>query len=72
MTIRLVILFFEGTFVELLQTESTDKVFWVELFVHGCDTSSSDWFMTACTKRATFGMIMSLTIRVALVVKEAC
>lgn len=49
MTIRLVVLLLESSFVELLQTESTLKVFRVKLAVHGRDASTGDGLLAAST-----------------------
>ena len=38
MTVRFVPRFLECSLVELFQTETADKVFWMKLSEHGCDT----------------------------------
>lgn len=70
MTIGLVVLFFEGSLVKLLQTERTDKVFRMELPKHGCDTSPHDWFMACSTQRTPFEMVVGLTIRLPFEIEE--
>lgn len=70
MTIWPIILFFKCPFIQLLQTESADKMFRVELFIHGRYTSPRDWFLAACTQGTTFQVIMCLTVRKTFVVKE--
>lgn len=70
MAVRLVILLFECSLVELLQAEGTDKMLRVELAVHGSDAASCDRFATASTEGPTFGMIMGFTVRHSIVVKK--
>ena len=38
MTVRFVSLLLECSLVELFQAETADKVFWMKLSEHGCDT----------------------------------
>jgi len=69
----LVILLLKGSLVELTQTEGTDKVFRVELLVHGRDTATGDWFVTASTEGATAGVVVRLTVWHTFMVEEtAC
>lgn len=68
--VRFVVLFFKGSFVELLQTEGTHKVLGVKLFGHGCDAASCDWFLTAGAERASTFMVMHFTVRLAVVLEE--
>lgn len=69
--VRLVILFFEGALVKLLEAKSTHKVLWVELLAHGRDAAAGDGLLAAGAQRATALVVMGLAVRLALVVKEA-
>ena len=70
MAVRFIVLLFEGSFIQLLKTEGTDEMFGVKLAVHGCYTPPSDGFLTAVAKGATMSMVMDLTVRHALMIKE--
>jgi hypothetical protein len=61
-TIRFIVVLLESAFVQLLQTETTDKVFWMELAVHGGHTPSSDRLMTSGAKSSLPSVKVSLTI----------
>lgn len=61
-TIRLIILFLECPFVELLQAEGTHEMFRVELLAHGSDTPAGDGLLTAGTQGAPLGMIVGLAV----------
>lgn len=54
MAVRLVVLFFKCAFIQLFQAEGANKMFRVEFSMHGRNTSTSDWFLTIITERATF------------------
>ena len=71
MTVGLVILFLKRAFVQLLQTERTDKVLWMKLAVHRCYAAASYWFMTTGTQRAALSVIVGLAVGLAFVIKEA-
>ena len=46
MTVWFVSLFLECPLVELFQTETADKVFWMKFSEHGCDTPTlKQWFI---------------------------
>ncbi len=47
MTVGLIVLLLEGTFVELLETEGTNEMFRMEFAMHSCNASTSDWFLAA-------------------------
>lgn len=61
-TIRLVVLFLECSFVELLQAEGTNEMFRVELLAHGSDTPAGDGLLTAGTQRAALGVVVGLAV----------
>jgi len=69
-TVRLVVLLFERALVELLEAERADEVLGMVLAEHGSDAAARDGLVTASAQRTTFGMIVSLTVRLALVVVE--
>lgn len=71
LAVGLVVLLFEGAFVELLEAESTHKVLWVELLAHGCNAAAGDGLLAARAQRAAPLVVVRLTVRLALVVKEA-
>lgn len=71
LTVGLVILFLEGSFVELLEAEGTDKVFWVKFLGHGSDAASRDGLLAAGTQRAAAFVIMHLTVGLPIMLKEA-
>lgn len=70
MTVWLVLVLLEGALVQLLQAEGTDKVFRVKLFKHGRDATTGNGLLTSGTQRASFGMVMSLTVGPASVLEE--
>lgn len=47
MAVRFVVLFFEGSLVELLEAEGADEVLGVELAEHGRDAAPGDGLMAA-------------------------
>lgn len=71
LAVGLVILLLEGAFVELLEAESAHKVLWVELLAHGSDAAAGDGLLAAGAQRAAPLVVVRLTVRLALVVKEA-
>ena len=71
MAVRFVVLFLEGTFVELLETERTHKVLRVKFTMHGSDATACDWLLTAVAQCASAGVIVHLTVRSAFMLKEA-
>lgn len=70
MAVRLFVTLFECSFVQLLETESADKVFWVEFLAHCCDASTKDWLMAAVAKTTSTFVVVKLTERLVLVLKE--
>lgn len=70
MAVRFVVLFLEGTLVQLLQAERTDKMFWVVFPKHGCDASTSNRLAAACTQGSPLGMVVGLAVWHTLVVEE--
>lgn len=70
MAVRFVVLFFEGSFVELFQAESTHKVLRVELLGHGRDAASCDRLLTAGAEGAAALVVVHFTVRLAVVLKE--
>ena len=70
MTVRFIILFLEGPFVKLFQTECTLEVFWMKLLLHSCDASASDGFVAPSTEGAPHCMVVNLTVWDATMVKE--
>lgn len=61
-TIWLVPLFLESSFVQLLETETANKVFWMKLAKHGSDTATRYCLVTASTEGTPQGMVVSLTV----------
>lgn len=47
LAVGLVVLLFEGAFVELLEAERAHKVLWMELLAHGCDAAAGDGLLAA-------------------------
>lgn len=70
MAVGLVILFFKSAFVELLEAEGTHKVLGVELLGHSCDAASGDGLLAAGAERAAPLVIMHLTVRLTVMLKE--
>ena len=71
MTVRLRLVFPEGSFVELAKTEYTDEVFGVEsLSAHCSDTAACDWLRAAHAKRAPSLVVVDLTERVPFELKK--
>ena len=71
MAVRLVVLFLEGTFVELLEAKCTHKVLGVKFTMHSSDTTACDRLLTAIAQCTSPGMIVHLTVRSAIMLKEA-
>lgn len=70
MTVRLVVLFFKGSFVELSEAEGADEVFGMELPEHGRDAAACDGLVTASAERTPLPMVMSLAVRLTFVLEE--
>lgn len=70
MAIRLIILFFEGTFVKLFQAKRAHKMFRVKFAGHSSNTSPTNGLMASSTKGTSFGMVMELAVRLTIVIKE--
>lgn len=71
LAVGLVVLLFEGSFVELLEAEGTDKVFWVEFLAHGSDAASRDGLLAAGAERAAALVVMHLAVGLPIVLEEA-
>lgn len=71
LTVGLVVLFLEGSFVELLEAEGTDKVFRVKFLAHCSDAASGDGLLAARAQRATAFVVMHLTVGLPIMLKEA-
>lgn len=71
MAVGLVVLFLEGTFVKLLKAECTHKVLWVKFTMHRSDAPACDRLLTAVAQCTSAGMIVHLTVRSAIMLKEA-
>ena len=71
MTVRLVILLLESTFVKLLEAECTNKVLRMKFTMHGSDTPACDGLLTAVAESASAGVVMHLTVWSTIMFKEA-
>lgn len=71
LAVGLVVLLLEGAFVELLEAESAHEMLWVKLLAHGCDAAAGDGLLAAGAQRAAPLVVVRLTVRLAIVVKEA-
>lgn len=71
LAVGLVVLFFEGSFVELLEAEGTDKVFGVKFLAHSSDAASCDRLLATGAERATALMVMHFAVRLPVMLKEA-
>lgn len=65
LTVRVVAMLLECTFVEQLQTEGTSKVVRMELLSHGRNALASDGFLALSTQSTSLGMVMDLAVRLA-------
>lgn len=70
MTVRLFVLLFERSFVELLQAEGAHKVLRVKLLGHGGDAAARDRLLAARAERAAALVVVNLTVRLAVVLEE--
>lgn len=61
--VGLILLLLERALVQLLEAEGADKVFRMEFLKHGRNATSRYRLRAAGAQRATFGMIMCLTVR---------
>jgi len=68
--IWLVPLLLECPLVQLLQTKTAHKVFWVKFSEHGGDTSARDRLMASCTEGAPEGVVVRLAVGSTLVFEE--
>lgn len=68
--VGLVVLLFEGAFVELLEAEGADKVLRVELARHGGDAAARDGLLAARAERATLFVVVDLAEGAAAVLEE--
>lgn len=71
LAVGLVVLLLEGSFVELLEAEGTDKVFWVEFLAHSSDAASCDGLLAAGAERAAALVVMHLAVGLPVVLEEA-
>lgn len=71
LAVRLVVLFFEGSFVELLEAEGTDKVFRVKFLAHSSDAASRDRLLAPRAERAAALVVMHLAVGLPVMLKEA-
>lgn len=71
LAVGLVILFFEGSFVELLEAEGTDKVFGVKFLAHSSDAASCDRLLATGAERAATLVVMHLAVGLPIMLKEA-
>jgi len=69
-TIRLVALFLECSFIQLLQTKAAYEVLGMELPEHGGDAAAGDWFVAAGTQRPPQRVVVRLAVRKTLVLEE--
>ena len=69
--VGLLVLLFEGPFVELLQAEGAHKVLRVELPGHGGDAAAGDGLLAARAERAAALVVVDLAVRLAVVLEEA-
>lgn len=70
-TVGLIILLFKCAFVQLLQTEGTDKMLRVELAMHGGYTTARDRLLTTVTQRPPTRVVVHLTVGHTFVLEEA-
>ena len=68
--VGLLVLLLEGALVELFEAEGADEVLGVELLVHGGDAAPRDGLHAPRAQRPPLGVVVNLTVRHALVVKE--
>lgn len=68
--VRLLVLLFERSFVELLQAEGAHKVLGVKLLGHGGDAAASDGLLAAGAQRAAALVVVDLTVGLAVVFEE--
>lgn len=71
LAVGLVVLFFEGSFVELLEAEGTDKVFRVKFLAHSSDAASCDRLLATGAERAATLVVMHLAVGLPVMLKEA-
>ena len=70
MTVGFVPVFFEGSFVELLQAEGADKVFRVKLSKHGGDAAAGNRLAAAGAGSTAHLMVVVLAVRETLVLEK--
>lgn len=70
MAIRLIVLFFEGSLVELSQAEGANEVFRVEFPEHGCDAAARDGFVASGAERSPLAVIVGFAIWLPFMLEE--
>lgn len=71
LAVGFVILLFEGALVELLQAKGAHEMLGMELLGHGGDAAARDGLLAARAQRAAPLMVVDLTVRLPVVLKEA-
>lgn len=71
LAVGLVVLFFEGSFVELLEAEGTDKVFGVKFLAHSSNAASCDRLLATGAERAAALVVMHLAVGLPVMLEEA-
>lgn len=71
LAVGLVILLLEGALVKLLEAEGAHEMLRVELLGHGGDAAAGDGLLAARAQRAAALVVMHLTVRLPVVLKEA-
>ena len=57
---------FERPLVEQFEAEGTGEVLGMKLLSHGRDALASNWFLALSTESTTLGMVVDLTVWLAL------
>lgn len=71
LAVGFVVLLLEGALVELLQAKGAHEMLGVELLGHGGDAAARDGLLAAGAQRAAPLVVVDLTVRLPVVLKEA-
>lgn len=70
MTIRLIVLLFKGSLIELSKAKGAYEMFRMELAEHGCDTAAGDGLVAPRAEGAPLAVVVSLAVWLAFVLEE--
>jgi len=70
MAVGLVILFLEGSLIQMLKAKRANEMLWMKFAKHCSNTATRNGFMASSTQGAPFRVVMRLTVGLSFMVKE--